>query len=155
MMGELKLTMNEEKTRLCRVPAETFDFLGYTFGRFYSPQTGLAFYGSQPSKKSVRRVVQAVTYKTARTTTLISADDIVVNLNALLRGWANYFCLGAVSKAYRAIDRHAKRRLRRWLCMKNKGCRTANSRYPDPVLYEQYGLFCLPRFKHSFPWAKA
>ena len=91
--------MNEEKTFLCRVPAETFDFLGYTFGRFYFPKTGLAFYGSRPSKKSVRRVVQAVTKKTARNTTLISADDVVENLNALLRGWANYFCLGSVSIA--------------------------------------------------------
>ena len=33
MMSKLKLTVNEEKTRICKVPEETFDFLGYTFGR--------------------------------------------------------------------------------------------------------------------------
>ena len=33
MMSRLKLTVNETKTRLCRVPEETFDFLGYTIGR--------------------------------------------------------------------------------------------------------------------------
>ena len=32
--------MNETKTRVCRLPEETFDFLGYTFGRCYSPQDG-------------------------------------------------------------------------------------------------------------------
>ena len=42
MMAKLKLTINETKTRLCRVPEETFDFLGYTFGRLYSPKTGEA-----------------------------------------------------------------------------------------------------------------
>jgi len=30
MMGRLKLTVNEEKTRLCRVPESSFDFLGYS-----------------------------------------------------------------------------------------------------------------------------
>jgi hypothetical protein len=39
MMGRLKLTVNEEKTRLCRVPESSFDFLGYTFGRCYSAKT--------------------------------------------------------------------------------------------------------------------
>ena len=33
IMGKLKLTVNEEKTRICRVREEEFDFLGYTFGR--------------------------------------------------------------------------------------------------------------------------
>lgn len=28
MMGQLKLTVNEEKTRTCRSPEEEFDFLG-------------------------------------------------------------------------------------------------------------------------------
>ena len=39
-MGKLKLTVNEDKTRICTVPEGKFDFLGYTFGRMYSPRTG-------------------------------------------------------------------------------------------------------------------
>jgi hypothetical protein len=35
-MSKLKLTVNEEKTRICKVPEGEFDFLGYTFGRMYS-----------------------------------------------------------------------------------------------------------------------
>ncbi|MBI2751036.1 MAG: group II intron reverse transcriptase/maturase, partial [Burkholderiales bacterium] len=31
IMSKLKLTVNEEKTRICRVPEGQFDFLGYTF----------------------------------------------------------------------------------------------------------------------------
>ena len=42
LMAKLKLTVNEEKTRICQVPEEEFDFLGFTFGRRYSAQTGQA-----------------------------------------------------------------------------------------------------------------
>jgi hypothetical protein len=40
IMGKLKLTVNEEKTRICRVPEGEFNFLGYSFGRMYSARTG-------------------------------------------------------------------------------------------------------------------
>ena len=40
MMSKLKLTVNETKTRVCSLPEEKFDFLGYTFGRCYSTRTG-------------------------------------------------------------------------------------------------------------------
>ena len=33
IMSKLKLTVNEEKTQICKVPEGEFDFLGYTFGR--------------------------------------------------------------------------------------------------------------------------
>src|SRR5580693_9722872 len=60
IMGKLKLTVNEEKTRICLVPDGEFDFLGYTFGRMYSPTTGKARLGYRPSKKSIKRMVERV-----------------------------------------------------------------------------------------------
>ena len=56
MMSKLRLTVNETKTRLCRVPEETFDFLGYTIGRCYSPQTGQSYIGTKPSAKKIDRL---------------------------------------------------------------------------------------------------
>ena len=38
----------------------------------------------------------------------------------MMIGSANYFRLGPVSKAYRAVERHARKRLRQWLCAKHK-----------------------------------
>jgi hypothetical protein len=34
LMTRLGLTVNEAKTRLARLPEESFDFLGYSIGRF-------------------------------------------------------------------------------------------------------------------------
>ena len=60
IMGKLKLTVNEEKTRICKVPEEEFDFLGWTFGRMYSAKTGNANLGHRPSKKAIRRMVEKI-----------------------------------------------------------------------------------------------
>ncbi len=46
--------------RICRVPGGEFDFLGYKFGRIYSPETGKARPGYRPSKKSRKRTVDRV-----------------------------------------------------------------------------------------------
>jgi hypothetical protein len=44
---------------------------------------------------------------------LLEAEELVQRLNRKLRGWANYFKLGPVSKAYRLADTYTTRRLRR------------------------------------------
>ena len=53
MMSRLKLTVNETKTRLCHLPDETFDFLGYTLGRNHDCRTGRSYLGPRPSRKKV------------------------------------------------------------------------------------------------------
>ena len=73
----------------------------------------------------------------------------------LLTGWANYFTLGQVSPAYAAIDRHATRRLRQWLCRKHKVQLGKYVRFPDERLWQEYGLTRLVPRTASFPWAKA
>ena len=155
MMSKLKLTVNEKKTRWCRLPEETFDFLGYTIGRCYSKQTGRAYLGTKPAAKKVRRICDAISERTGRHTTLLSAEKLVAHLNRMLVGWANYFCLGPVSQAYRAIDQHVCRRLRQWLCAKHKVQGQGTARFPDEYLYQVLHLARLgPRTK-TFSWAKA
>ncbi len=155
MMQRLKLTVNEDKTGLCRIPEQSVDFLGYTIGRCYSTQTGRAYIGTRPSSKSVRRVTGAISDLTRRRQTWKTAEETVARLNRLLTGWGNYFCLGPVSKAYRAVDSHSRQRLRWWLCRKHKQAGKGTTLYPDEYLYETLGLVCLPQHRCNFPWAKA
>jgi len=99
--------------------------------------------------------VKSITEETDRCRTLLDVEYIVNRLNRKLAGWANYFCLGPVSSAYKAINIHVKQRLRRWLCKKHKVQGKGFARYPDQYLYAQLGLINLPKRTHDLPWAKA
>ena len=154
MMTKLKLTVNEAKTRVAKLPEEKFDFLGYTFGRCYSTKTGRSYLGTVPAKKRVMRICQAISSETGHNRTLLDQKVVVAKLNRMMDGWANYFCLGPVSKAYRAVDRHARKRLRQWLCAKHKVAGRATRKYPEATLHTAFGLICLSERTHSFSWAK-
>ena len=155
IMRQLRLTVNEQKTRTCRVPHESFDFLGYTIGRCYSTKTGKAYLGTRPSKKSIAAICREISDMTGRRWLLLPAEERIGRINRMLIGWSNYFCLGPVSKAYGAVDSHTRYRLRQWLCAKHKVQGRGTSRFPDEYLYQRLGLVRLEQRTRSFPWATA
>src|SRR5262250_1257663 len=51
LIDKLKLTVNEDKTRICKVPEGEFDFLGYTFGTNVLSNDGPSPLGSATVKE--------------------------------------------------------------------------------------------------------
>jgi hypothetical protein len=151
MMEKLKLTVNETKTRRCELPADAFDFLGYTFGRCYNHRTGAAYLKASPAKKKIAKLCDAIGKQTSKRWIHLSEEEMVGRLNRKLQGWANYFDLGAVSRAYDAVNYHVTTRLRRWLCRKHKVRGPGYSRYPDRYLHQKLSLHRLSRSGRKFP----
>ena len=90
---------------------------------------------------------------TGRDHILLDQEMVVAKLNRTMIGWANYFCLGPVSTAYRAVASHACKRLRRWLCAKHKVLGSGTKRFPEASLHKRFGLVCLTKRTSNFPWA--
>ena len=131
LMGKLDLTVNEDKTRVCHVGQDSFDFLGSTIGPCHDRRTGERSLAARVSKKSLERVTERLSAMTKRSSTGGGVAETVVRLNRVLTGWGSSFTVGLVSDAKRTVDAHARRRRRRWLRMKHKVGDTGRYRFPD------------------------
>lgn len=153
MMSKLKLPVNEDKTRRRTLPEETFDFLGYTFGRMFNFKTGEAYLGAQPSQKAISKLCTEISKQTDKHSTKKHEIVVIAELNRRLRGWVNYFNVGSVNRAYHAVNYQVTSRLRQWLCKKHEVRGPGYSRFPDKHLYE-LGLYQLRNARWGVPKAK-
>ena len=154
LMTRLGLMVNERKTRLVKVPEESFDFLGYTVGRLYGLY-GRSYIGIQPSKKAVHKLRRRIHDETSRRWDCQLPQERIPALNALLRGWCGYFNHGHVIPTYRVMRRYTELRLRRWLMRRAKRYGTGYKRYPTTYLYQTLGLYEIPTRRADTLNAKA
>lgn len=154
LMTRLGLTVNERKTRLVKLPEESFDFLGYTVGRFYG-KDGRAYVGTRPSKKAVHKLLLRIHEETSCRWSGQSPQERIAEINPILRGWCGYFNQGPVISVYRLIRRYTERRLRRWLMRRQQRGGTGYKQYPDAYLYETLGLYKPPTSREAVLKAKA
>lgn len=153
LMTRLGLEVNTAKTRIARLPEESFDFLGYTVGRFFG-KDGRPYIGTRPAKKSVKRLLRRIHARTSSQWYIDQPKNTVARISSLLRGWCGYFDQGPVLDIYETVRAYTDRRLRRWL-MRRAGRRgTGFRQIPDEYLYETLGLYRIPRRRAELPRAK-
>ena len=153
LMARLGLTVNETKTRLVKVPEESFDFLGYSIGRLYG-KDGRPYIGTRPSRKAVLSLLRRIHDATTPHKHADSPEARVAEINRLLRGWAAYFSQGPVIPTYKVIRWYVQRRLQRWLMRRSGQAGTGYRQYPDEYLYKELGLYALPMRRADLPSAK-
>jgi len=140
-LARLKLTVNEEKTRIVSAQ-EGFDFLGVHFRkqptRRDRRRSACYAWPSQRSMKRIRDKVRTVIDRDDRP----SLAEIVEQLNPIVRGWGNYFSRLNSSRHFWKVDGYVFYKLRRWLRRKHQRVGRAFWSTP-PTFFVKAGLYTL------------
>jgi len=103
IISQLGLSLNRTKTRICNVYEEPFDFLGYSFAPRHRFGTGRKYVAAYPSVVSVHRLKVTLRKMVGNHMSWISEEQLVGEVNRVLRGWTNYFSYGTLRKSYTGV----------------------------------------------------
>lgn len=119
IFARLKLTLHPEKTKLVQLGLgkDGFDFLGCHLRIVKSRFKGRTYLFRWPSPKAMRNVRTKIRELTdrRRRAGLQDVDEVIADLNPVLKGWGNYFRTGNASKQFNQIDHYVWRRITRML----------------------------------------
>ena len=113
-LGRLKLTVNEDKTRLATA-REGFDFLGVHFRKQPTRRDrARSWCYAWPSRRSMQRLRDKVREAIRTNATGTSLEDQLRRLNPVLRGWGYYFRGTNATEQFQKVDRFVWYRLWWW-----------------------------------------
>jgi len=138
------LTLNETKTRTLDVRAEGFKFLGFGVSWRRSRRTGRHYPHVEPHPKSQMKLREKLREKLNHWTLWRSAEEVVPEVNRLLKGWGGYFHYANSTQVFNRMNLYAANRMRRWLWRKRGARKALWAAHPNEVLRERYGLYPLP-----------
>jgi RNA-directed DNA polymerase len=124
-LAERGLEMSEEKTLITHID-EGFNFLGWNFKKYRNGKLLI-----KPSKESVSAVMQKIRDIILDRGKAKSQDEIIAELNPVLRGWTNYHRTSVSKRIFGWIETYVFRTLWRWAIRKHgdKGLRWVKDRY--------------------------
>ena len=105
-LAERGLTLSEEKTKITHI-SEGFDFLGFNVRKFGDTLL------TQPAKDRVKRMLAKIKYEIKRFRS-DAQHELIMRLNPILNGWANYYKHSAASNVFRKADHQIYKKLWQW-----------------------------------------
>jgi RNA-directed DNA polymerase len=136
------VSLNTEKTRIVTITDDraVFAFLGFDFRWVPSAKTGWWYPCTTPRAKKVTMVLRRIT-DTLRASRHLQMQTVVARVNAVLRGWVNYFRVGNSSQAFNKVKYHVERKVRRFAARKSKRSGFGWKRWSSDIVYGRWGLF--------------
>ncbi len=142
-LHRMGLTINTEKSKLINATKESFDFLGFTFRYDRSVlYKGSRFWNIQPKAKSRKKIRQKINQR-LKSIGHYSAEEVVTELNPIIRGWMNYYRIERVSYtqvAFKELDDYLRLRLYRYYNRKSQRKSSLYGQQAFAILVKEYGL---------------
>lgn len=117
-MGQLRLTLHPEKTRIVDLAwgKDSFQFLGCTIRKRRSilRNPRRCFTQRWPSPKAMKSIRTRVHELTDARQSGRKLREIIASLNPVIRGWGQYFRTGNAHREFHRIDDYVYYRLQRW-----------------------------------------
>jgi RNA-directed DNA polymerase len=133
------LALNREKTTVKNAWSKSFDFLGYTLGVRYSGATKRRHLGVMPSQKSRQQLLERIRSR-LRSANFRPIEEVIHQLNSVLRGWSNYFNYGEIVKVRRGLDWYVMERVRDHLRRRHKGSGRGTRQFSKDYIRDTLGL---------------
>ncbi len=140
----LELTLSATKTRLVNAARESFHFLGFEVQKVQNPKSGKWYPRTVPAKKSEQNLRDNVRDLLNRRTHRQPVAAMVKQVNAVLRGWSQYFHYGHPQQAMHRLNHFAEERLRKYLMRRRQKRGPGYKQYPTRAIYDHFGLYRLP-----------
>lgn len=137
---ELKLKINESKSKVVDVEKESVRFLGYEIMRVQSRKSGKKFAMVYPNKKAMERLYEKIR-KIANPRRPVVIEERIKNLNRVLRGWINYYRIGHASKWFKKIRYYVEKKVRRCIRRIRKKSGYGWKGISEDYLYKGLGLY--------------
>ena len=146
VLEKLDLTLNTRKTRVVDARADGFEFLGFRIAWRTSRRSGKGYPHVEPSKRAEQRIKGRIKDLTARRRTPVALDDLIGEVDQILRGWTGYFHDRNGSKDLGRVKTHAEERVRTPRRHRHTLQRRApgDIRFPNAHLDDHLGLFKVP-----------
>src|SRR5580700_6537314 len=112
MMMKLKLTVNEKEDAGLQAAGREVRFSRVYLRSMLLAENGSGLFGHDSFEETGATHLCGDKRGNSPSKTQLDRKTVVGTLNRMMMGWANYFCLGPVSKAYSAVERHTRKRLR-------------------------------------------
>jgi group II intron reverse transcriptase/maturase len=122
IIEHLGLELHPQKTRLVclKEGREGFDFLGFHHRKVRSWRYGKYYLQKWPRAKAMKALREKIRYIAGGRYRLErNLQEVIGELNPILRGWGNYFAVGNSSRHFQATDSFVRERLYLFLSKKH------------------------------------
>ena len=151
VLGDLGLTLSEEKTCVVDAWQESFTFLGFSIRMRKGLKTGCPYPLTVPSKKALKHVRSEIKQLTTERYSAIPTEALIRKVNEVVRGWVGYFRYGNCTDAMSALRQYLVYRIRIYLRRKHRYRSLGYTTYPNSYYFESLGVYEVPT---KAPWTQ-